>query len=399
MPELPEVEVVRRGLERLVVGRRVVSMELRRADVLQPTHGMRRGPRREPGSTNSVTSGKRAVEAAGHTTGHTVPGSHIEERGGLLAGRVIVSVRRHGKRLAIVGDDGSAVGVHLGMTGRVEVAEDALGGGPGDAPGDHPPHTHALWRLEGGRVMRFVDPRRFGGLWDWPPPGSNPGSNPAPAPGNAHGSAVRNATSRVAAEPYAGSQATGFTEPVAQPDASRGPAGASLWFRGLGPDALGADAAELAGRLRAGRRAIKAVLLDQAVLAGLGNIYADEALFAARVSPLRRAERLRPIEADRLTAALQDVLRAAVEGGGSTLRDYAGPSGEAGRFQASHRVYGRAGRPCVRCGAVLLGFMLAGRMTACCPACQSTSRAGVTRRLGPEAWRQGRVASASEGRD
>lgn len=383
MPELPEVEVVRRALERLVVGRRVLESVLVRADVLQPAKGMRRGGgRSEPGSANPVRGHPEGIEE----TGHTVPGSQGVDSQAMgsraigsradaasrvasdhgcvfLAGRVIEAVRRHGKRLAVVGDDGSAVGVHLGMTGRVEVSDAGDG-----AEANRPAHTHAWWRLEGGAEMRFVDPRRFGGLWDWPPPPPPPEVTPEvhPPPARALGS-----------HPAPG---TGS----GQADRCH----SALWFRGLGPDALGASGAELAQRLRGGRATLKAALLDQSRVAGLGNIYADEALFEARLSPLMRCDRLTWAQAGRLAAAVQTTLRAAVAAGGSTLRDYAGPSGERGGYQGRHRVYGRAGEACVVCGATLLGFVWAGRATVCCPDCQSTSRVRVARSIGRSRKRQ-----------
>jgi formamidopyrimidine-DNA glycosylase len=173
-------------------------------------------------------------------------------------------------------------------------------------------------RLGGGRMV-FRDPRRFGGLW-----------------GFATGEALR----------------------------------AARWGR-LGPDALTAGAALLARALARTRRPVKAALLDQRLLAGIGNIYADEALFAARVHPFLPACRLDAPACLRLAAAIRSVLRRSIRSGGSTIRDYVDGRGVTGSFAGRHRVYGRASLPCVRCSTTLIGQRLAQRATVFCPCCQS----------------------------
>lgn len=275
MPELPEVECVRRTLERAIVGRRVLAESLRRPDICD---GLAR-----PGGASP-----------------------------LLRGAVVLAVLRHGKQLVIQGDAGRCLGVHLGMTGRLLVLPPA-----GDAP-EPRTHVHACWRLDDGTRLLFHDPRRFGRL-TLPPPRA-----PGPA-----------------------------------------------WFwRALGPDALTITPADLRARLAGSRRAVKAALLDQHVLAGVGNIYADEALFAARLRPTRRCKTLRPAEVARLARALRRVLADAVRAGGSTVRTYASSDGSRGTYQRRHRVYGRGGLPCVRCGSPLRRIHLAQRSTVFCPACQ-----------------------------
>jgi len=273
MPELPEVETVRRGLARSIVGRRVESARLLRRDVLR--------------------TGGRAGPAA------------------LLAGGTIAAALRRGKHLAIEARDGRALGVHLGMTGQLLVTRPGARAGRND-------HAHARWAFDDGTVLVFRDPRRFGGLWSYP-----------------------------------------------SLDALR----ADRWAD-LGPDALRITAHELAVRLARGRRAVKAALLDQAVLAGVGNIYADEALLRAGVHPCREAGSLTRHELERLADSIRGVLREAIRAGGSTVRDYAGADGRPGRQQERNLVYGRGGQPCVRCERLLATGLVAQRRTVYCEACQ-----------------------------
>ncbi len=138
----------------------------------------------------------------------------------------------------------------------------------------------------------------------------------------------------------------------------------------LGPDALEAGAEEFAARLAARRGRIKPLLLNQAVLRGLGNIYVDESLFRARIHPLALVARLSPLRVRRLHAAIQEVLRAAVEAGGSSISDYVDADGRAGSFQVQHQVYGREGVPCPRCGTPIRRIVVGQRGTHYCPGCQ-----------------------------
>jgi formamidopyrimidine-DNA glycosylase len=180
------------------------------------------------------------------------------------------------------------------------------------------PHTHLIVSLPESLELRFRDPRRFGGIWwvgnDFPP------------------------------------------------DA------------GLGPDALELTAAELGKALARTRRAIKTALLDQTLVAGLGNIYADEALFEAKIHPQVPANRLKKEQVAELTKAIKSVLKRALHHKGSTLRDYRDADGLPGEFQKLHRVYDRAGRPCVHCGTPLKRIVLGGRSTHFCPQCQPRRR-------------------------
>jgi formamidopyrimidine-DNA glycosylase len=226
----------------------------------------------------------------------------------LLEGATIDRIDRRGKLLAIIASDGRAMGVHLGMSGQVFWAPPG-----GRLPTDH---VHATWRLDDRSRLVFRDPRRFGGLWL--------------------------AESRDELPPW----------------------------RGLGPDALTLPPDDLAGLLAKAKRPIKAALLDQSLLAGVGNIYADEALHRAGIHPAEIACEISTPRALRLGAALGEVLGLAVRAGGSTLRDYRAADGQAGAFQLQHAVYGRGGQPCLTCGATLDSGMLAQRTTVWCPNCQ-----------------------------
>ena len=138
----------------------------------------------------------------------------------------------------------------------------------------------------------------------------------------------------------------------------------------LGPDALAIRPAAFHAALTTRRAPIKASLLSQEVLAGVGNIYADEALFSAKIAPTRVSASLSPAEAKRLLGIVQRLLEKAIASGGSTINDYLKPSGELGGFQDFHRVYGKTGEKCPRCGTLILRQVLAGRSTHHCPSCQ-----------------------------
>ncbi|MGB8097267.1 MAG: zinc finger domain-containing protein, partial [Terracidiphilus sp.] len=178
------------------------------------------------------------------------------------------------------------------------------------------PHTHARLRLEGGRELRFVDPRRFGRL-----------------------------------EFRALRRKEAFAAP------------------GLEPLATGA--AEFAALFRGRRTPVKAALLNQRLLSGVGNIYADESLYRAGIRPRRQAGRLTGAELERLRTALRKVLENAIRLGGSSVSDYVDAEGVRGFFQLEHRVYQRTGEPCLKCGTPIRRVVVAGRGTHYCPRCQS----------------------------
>ncbi len=228
-----------------------------------------------------------------------------------LTGARIHRVRRVGK--TVVADlertDSTAqLLVHLGMTGRLLVSAPEV---------PWPPHTHAVMTLSDARELRFIDPRRFGRLSIvHPDPRTTDGYN---GPG---------------------------TEPTT-----------------ISPEAF--------AKLFKGRKlAIKAALLNQSLVHGVGNIYADESLFRARIRPRRAAGRLTRAELGRLHEALQAVLARAIELGGSSVSDYVDAAGVRGFFQIEHKVYGRAGENCLDCQTPLKKLIVGGRTTIYCPTCQ-----------------------------
>ncbi len=236
-----------------------------------------------------------------------------------LEGRTILRVHRTGKH--IVCELGSADArsasdshptaeaqwiVHLGMTGRLLVTT---------PEGPVAPHTHARLTLASGREIRFVDPRRFGRLEF-----RNLGRTPA--------------------------------------------------FAGPGAEPLTIDADSFAALFRKRRLAIKAALLNQSLLAGVGNIYADESLFRAGLRPRRMAGRLSRAELERLRIALGEVLKQAIQLGGSSVSDYVDADGVRGFFQLEHRVYQRGGEPCRVCQTPIRRIVVGGRSTHYCPQCQ-----------------------------
>lgn len=266
MPELPEVETIRRQLEPLIVGRRFG------ASWAFP----------HPKFVAALDVGPAAVERVG----------------------------RRGKYLLIGLDDDRELVVHLGMTGSLRVRP------PGDA-GDA--YVRAWWALDGprvGEVLEYRDVRRFGRL--------------AVAEGGR----------------YAGTLAV------------------------QGPDALdpSLDAETFWRALRASRRAVKTQLLSQRPIAGVGNIYADEALWRAGINPARRS--VTRAQAAELLASLREVMTASLHHGGTTLTDYRDVAGREGRNQQRLEVYGQAGLPCPRCGTELRSRVLDGRTSTWCPSCQ-----------------------------
>ncbi len=268
MPELPEVETVANGVHDRVHGQRILTV---------------------------WTSGKPQTFKS--------PEAEIAD---VLTGASIDRVRRVGKTVvaSLTRADGAPAEllVHLGMTGRLLVADPAV---------PLPPHTHAVLSLSGGRELRFVDPRRFGRL-------------------------------SVHTEPYAGPGA----EPLTIPEA------------------------DFVALFRHRRTPIKAALLNQSLLHGVGNIYADEALARAGIRPRRQAARLTRRELLALRAALQTVLARAIELGGSSVSDYVDAEGIAGFFQLEHLVYARGGEPCRTCSTPIQKIVVGGRGTHFCPTCQ-----------------------------
>jgi len=227
-----------------------------------------------------------------------------------LAGRTVRDVGRRGKYLLLRLSDGVLL-LHLGMSGRLSFQAEP------PPPG---PHDHFDLRTTRG-VLRLRDPRRFGAA-------------------------------------------------VWSPSLDVDPARRLLAGLGVEPLDAGFDPAQFHAGLKARSAPIKQVLLAGDLVVGVGNIYACEALFAAGIKPAAPANRLSRARADRLHAAIVQVLTQALEQGGSTLRDFASATGESGHFQLQAAVYGRAGQPCPRCGALIERISQAGRSTWFCPRCQ-----------------------------
>jgi formamidopyrimidine-DNA glycosylase len=293
MPELPEVETVRRGLEPILVGNAFARVEQRRPDLRFPL------PKR------------------------------FGER---LQGRTVQALDRRAKYLLARLDDGEVLVMHLGMTGRFAIDKangvTAKPGGFAHPQRTIPKHEHIVFHLGDGTSVRYSDVRRFG-LMDLVPASD--------------------------LESYA-------------------------LFKGLGVEPLG-DAltpAWLASKLKGKATSIKAALIDQRLIAGLGNIYACEALYRARISPLKLAKTLatksgKPTKkTEALVEGIKAVLESAIKAGGSSLRDYRHTDGRLGRFQHSFKVYGREGKPCKRagCDGVIRRTVQNGRSTFYCPVCQ-----------------------------
>jgi formamidopyrimidine-DNA glycosylase len=248
----------------------------------------------------------------------------------LLPGRRIETVERLGKFIRLQLSAGAAAKsperemnliVHLGMTGWLGVRR------PEDPVA---PHTHAFFELEDGRELRYTDIRRFGEMR------------------------------------LVGSD---------QIDAFKGR---------LGHEPLEISAAEFAKRL-AGRRArIKALLLDQSVFRGIGNIYADESLWQARIHPARLAARLKAEELVRLRKAIRQVLQHAILDRGSSISNFVDAEGQPGEYQQRHRAYGREGKPCFRCGTKIRRAIVAGRSSYFCPRCQPAPRRARAIRNAPK---------------
>jgi formamidopyrimidine-DNA glycosylase len=222
-------------------------------------------------------------------------------------------------------DRGDTLVMHLGMTGRFEIEgadrEERPGAFHYATPAD-PKHAHVVFETDAGRRITFFDPRRFG-FMDLIP------------------------TEAVAGHP---------------------------WFARMGPEPLGPDfdAGVLTAAFKGRKQNPKTLLLDQRVVAGLGNIYVCEALFRARVSPLKPAGSISKAKIAALVEAIKAVLAEAVEAGGSSISDYAGADGALGYFQHSFRVYGREGEPCPDgCGGVVQRIVQGGRSTFYCPRCQT----------------------------
>jgi formamidopyrimidine-DNA glycosylase len=250
--------------------------------------------------------GRTITGARNDWPGHIVVPSPDELRE-RITGRRIEAIDRRGKYLVFTLSDDETLIVHLKMTGHLSVV-------PAETPADR--YAHTIFELDDGRELRFRDPRKFGRVYL-----------------------------------------------VHDPAGVLGP---------LGPEPLEADftAGELATRLVGRKRVLKPLLLDQTFIAGIGNIYADEALFEARVRPTRHSDTLTADETAALHAAIQKVLALGIEREGASISTYVKANGEKGDMQNAVAVYGRAGQSCYRCGGPIERIVLGGRGTHFCPNCQ-----------------------------
>ena len=273
MPELPEVETVRRGLAPVLEGARLKRVEQRRADLRIP-----------------------------------FPDGFVQH----LSGRTVTKVGRRAKYLVIDLDSGHALIWHLGMSGQVRIYP------VGEVVPEPGKHDHVIFETEAGATIVYRDPRRFGLMT--------------------------------------------LTE-----DSST-----HRLLKDFGPEPGqgNIDGVLLGARLKGRKSSIKTVLLDQSVIAGLGNIYVCEALFRAGISPKRSAHTVQGARAAKLAVAIEAVIKEAIAAGGSTLSDHRQTDGTLGYFQHTFAAYGRENEPCSVCGTPIKRITQSGRSTFYCPTCQ-----------------------------
>ncbi len=290
MPELPEVETVRRGLQPVLEGRRLARVEARRPDLRFP-----------------------------------FPDGFVQR----LSGATITALGRRAKYLMAELDRGETLVMHLGMSGRFEIANSRKERPEGHVrPGEFhyaadpdPKHAHVVFETEEGGRVTYYDPRRFG-----------------------------------------------YMDLIETTALAQHP-----WFKALGPEPLSDDfdAALLKAAFAGRKQGPKTLLLDQRIVAGLGNIYVCEALNRARISPFKPAGGVADRRLAKLATTIREVLEEAIEAGGSTLRDYAAADGALGYFQHRFRAYDREGLACLNgCGGVIAREVQAGRSTFYCRVCQ-----------------------------
>ena len=278
MPELPEVETVKRGLAPVMEGFVFDHVQLNRPDL------------RFPFADGFV------------------------ER---VQGTTLTSLTRRAKFLQARLSSGERLFMHLGMSGRFTIDEDVQGEFV-HAHDTNPKHDHVVFQMSSGARVTFNDPRRFGFM-----------------------------------------ELVGKDEPYRLDD--------------IGPEPMGNgfNAPDLRARLKGKKSKIKAALLDQRVVAGLGNIYVCEALYRAGISPRRAAGRLTVAETESLTGHIKDTIGEAIKAGGSSLRDFASTDGSLGYFQHNFAVYGREGEPCNKCKAPIQRIVQSGRSSFYCKNCQA----------------------------
>jgi formamidopyrimidine-DNA glycosylase len=303
MPELPEVETVVRGLQKSVLGRKILSVWIGKSDFID-----------NPAEFSRLSGQKiAAIERFGKfmllrlTNGEESAAAETE---------TVVAVEESAasrERKAYA----ASLLVHLGMTGQIA---------PSAADTPLEKHTHVSLTLDDGRELRYTDARRFGRM--------------------------AYLTADLLAKEIAGA----------------------------GADPLEVGAAEFAERVRSRNARIKALLLDQSVFRGVGNIYADESLWRAKIHPARVGAKLSLKEVETLRRVLQEILNRAIVMRGSSISDFLDANGEPGEYQRHHRAYGREGKPCYRCRTPIRRTIVAGRSSYFCPKCQPAPRSRKSKR-------------------
>jgi formamidopyrimidine-DNA glycosylase len=306
MPELPEVETVVRGLQKSVLGRKILSVWIGKSDFID-----------NPAEFSRLSGQKiAAIERFGKfmllrlTNGEESAAAETET----VVAVAESAASRERKAYA------ASLLVHLGMTGQIAPSA-------ADIPLEK--HTHVSLTLDDGRELRYTDARRFGRM--------------------------AYLTADLLAKEIAGA----------------------------GADPLEVGAAEFAERVRSRNARIKALLLDQSVFRGVGNIYADESLWRAKIHPARVGAKLSVKEVETLRRVLQEILNRAIVMRGSSISDFLDANGEPGEYQRHHRAYGREGKPCYRCRTPIRRVIVAGRSSYFCPKCQPAPRQRKSKRRKP----------------
>ena len=297
MPELPEVETVVRGLQKSVLGRKILSVWIGKSDFIDnPAEFSRLNGKKIAAIERfgkfmllRLTNGEESAAAETETVVAVAESAASRERKAYAASLL----------------------VHLGMTGQIAPSA-------ADIPLEK--HTHVSLTLDDGRELRYTDARRFGRM--------------------------AYLTADLLAKEIAGA----------------------------GADPLEVGAAEFAERVRSRNARIKALLLDQSVFRGVGNIYADESLWRAKIHPARVGAKLTEKETQTLRRVLQEILNRAIVMRGSSISDFLDANGEPGEYQRHHRAYGREGKPCYRCRTPIRRVIVAGRSSYFCPKCQPAPR-------------------------
>jgi formamidopyrimidine-DNA glycosylase len=302
MPELPEVETIKRNLHHAIAGQKIENVEVLTEKMI--VFGLAK-------ALLIKKADKKRTEIFVKST----------------IGKIVASVERRGKFLIIKFKNGSALFIHLRMSGQLIFLEKNKLSLPlllsiaKTAKSQLLPtkHTHVVFSFSDGSKLFYNDVRKFGHIRYVP---------------------------------------TGDVD-------------AFLKTENLGPEPLDLELRNFKNILeKYPKRAIKAILLDQNVIAGIGNIYADESLFAAKIHPARTAEKLKPAEIKLLHTEIKKILNRAIKLGGSSLEYYLKTNGASGSFVKEHQVYGKSGKPCPRCGRILRSMNVAGRTSTYCPNCQ-----------------------------